>query len=218
MRVASLDQHIRLGAYDEESGTEGKNKEPLEINVASVHDVEGARLWHDLVQDVHIVHIPTGDADECRNVAVQVQQSMHLDGGLALTKLRPREYRQTQIDGRRIQSVQTLIEIDTNFVVRVQWPGNANQYLRKIRKDPPIMRLIRVGQRRTRHLAAESQMVQLAFDRMQTRLDVAKTFSIGELCESHGQILIPAGKPAQSAVALIALNATAKLSIGKEAD
>jgi len=31
-----------------------------------------------------------------------------------------------------------LIEIDTNFVVRVQWPGNANQYLYEIRKDPPI--------------------------------------------------------------------------------
>jgi hypothetical protein len=68
-----------------------KNKEPLEISVASVHDVEGACLWHDLVQDVHIVHIPTGDADERGNVAVLVQQSMHLDGGLALTKLRPRE-------------------------------------------------------------------------------------------------------------------------------
>jgi len=91
MRVASLDQHIRLSADDEESGAECKNKEPLEINVASVHDVEGACLWHDLVQDVHIVHIPTGDADERGNVAVQVQQSMHLDGGLALTKLRPRE-------------------------------------------------------------------------------------------------------------------------------
>jgi hypothetical protein len=64
---------------------------------------------------------------------------------------------------------------ETNFVVRVQWPGNANQYLREIRKDPPIMRLVRVGQRRTRHLAAEFQMVRLAFDRMQTRLDVAKT-------------------------------------------
>src|ERR1700722_19944937 len=44
MRVASLDQHIRLGADHEESGAECKNKEPLEINVASVHDVEGACL------------------------------------------------------------------------------------------------------------------------------------------------------------------------------
>jgi hypothetical protein len=53
---------------------------------------------------------------------------------------------------------------------------------------------------------------------MQTRLDVAQTFSIGELRESHGKILIPAGKSAQPAVALLALNATAELSIGKEAD
>jgi len=91
MRVASLDQHIRLGTDNEESGAEGKNKEPLKIDVASVHDVEGACLWHDLVQDIHILHITTGDADERRNVAMQVQQSMRLDCGLALTELRSRE-------------------------------------------------------------------------------------------------------------------------------
>src|ERR1700722_15644029 len=89
MRVASLDQYIRLGADNEESRAECKNKEPLEINVASVHNVEGACLWHDLVQDVHVVHIPAGDADERRNVAVQVQPGMHPHAGLALTKLRP---------------------------------------------------------------------------------------------------------------------------------
>jgi len=80
------------------------------------------------------------------------------------------------------------------------------------------MRLVRIGQRRTRHLAAESQMVQLASDRMQTRLDVAQTFSIGELCESHGQILIPAGKPAQAVVSVVAIDATAKLPIRQERD
>jgi len=34
------------------------------------------------------MHIPAGDADKCWNVAVQVQQGVHLDGGLAPTKLR----------------------------------------------------------------------------------------------------------------------------------
>jgi len=38
------------------------------------------------------------------------------------------------------------------------------------------------------------------------------------LREGHGQILIPAGKSAQPDVALIALDATAKLSVWKEAD
>jgi hypothetical protein len=44
-----------------------------------------------------------------------------------------------------------------------------------------------------------------------TGLDVAQTFPIGQLREGHGQILIPAEKPAQPDVALIALDATTKL-------
>src|SRR6266849_7608131 len=68
----------------------------------------------------------------------------------------------------------------------------------------------RVGQRRARHLAAESHMVQLALHRTQTCLDVAQTLPIGQLREDHGKILIPAGKSAQPDVALIALDRTAK--------
>src|SRR4029077_9985646 len=74
------------------------------------------------------------------------------------------------------------------------------------------------GQGRARHLAAEPQVVQLALHRTQTGLDVAQTFPIGQLREGHGQILIPAGKSAQPDVALIALDATAKLPVRKEAD
>jgi len=45
------------------------------------------------------MHITAGDTDERGNVAVQVQQGVHLDGGLAPAKLRPRKQRQAQIDG-----------------------------------------------------------------------------------------------------------------------
>ena len=63
------------------------------------------------------MHIATGDADEWGNVAVQVEQSMHLDGGLAPAKIRPRKQRQAQVDGGRIQSVQALLQIDANRVI-----------------------------------------------------------------------------------------------------
>src|SRR6266852_5685604 len=218
MRVASLEQHVRLGAHDKEGRAERKDEEPLKIDVAPVQHVEGHRLWQDLVEEVHIMHIPTGDADKCGNVAVQVQQSVHLDGGLAPAKLGPRKQRQAQVDGGRIQSVQTLLQIDANRIAGMQRPGDGDQSLREIGEDPPIMRFVRVGQRRARHLAAESQVVQLALHRTQTGLDVAQTFPIGQLREGHGQILIPAGKSAQPDVALIALDATAKLPVGKEAD
>jgi hypothetical protein len=97
-------------------------------------------------------------------------------------------------------------------------PGDANQYLREIGEDPPIMGFVRVGQCRACHLAAESQVVQFALHRTQTGLDVAPTFPIGQLREGHGQILIPAGKSAQPEVAPVALDAPAKLPVGKEAD
>jgi hypothetical protein len=80
------------------------------------------------------------------------------------------------------------------------------------------MRFVGVSQRRARHLAPESQVVQLALHRAQTGLDVAQTFPIGQLREGHGQILIPAGKSAQPDIALIALDATTKLPVGKKTD
>jgi hypothetical protein len=91
MRVASLDKNIRLGAHNKEGRAECEDEEPLKIDIASVHNVKRTCFRDDLVQDVYIVYIATGDANERGNVAVQVQQSMHLDGGLAPTKLRPRE-------------------------------------------------------------------------------------------------------------------------------
>src|SRR5438093_11760243 len=41
MRVASLEQHVRLGAHDKEGRAERKDEEPLKIDVAPVHHVEG---------------------------------------------------------------------------------------------------------------------------------------------------------------------------------
>src|SRR5664279_1426589 len=99
MRVAPLQQHVRLGAHNKEGRTEGKDEEPLKVDVGPVHHVEGPSLRHNLVEDVHIMHGPAGDADKRGYVAVQIQQGMHLDGGLALAKLRPWKQRQAQING-----------------------------------------------------------------------------------------------------------------------
>ena len=51
------------------------------------------------------MHGPAGDADKRGNVAVQIQQGVHLDGGLALAKLRPRKQRQAQVDGSGVQRI-----------------------------------------------------------------------------------------------------------------
>ena len=57
-----------------------------------------------------------GHANKCGKVAVEVQQGVHLDGGLAPARLRPRKQRQAQVDGGRIQSVQTLLQNDADRI------------------------------------------------------------------------------------------------------
>jgi hypothetical protein len=48
-------------------------------------------LGQNLIEDVDVVHFSVGNADKRGNVSVQVEQSVHLDGGLALAKPGPRE-------------------------------------------------------------------------------------------------------------------------------
>ena len=71
----------------------------MEIDVAAIHHVERARLRHDLVQQVYVVHLAISNADKGGNVAVQVQQGVHLDGSFVLAKLGPREQGEAKVDG-----------------------------------------------------------------------------------------------------------------------
>jgi len=48
---------VLLGARDEESHVLLKNVEAGEIDVASVHDIEGARLQRKMIESVHVVHL-----------------------------------------------------------------------------------------------------------------------------------------------------------------
>lgn len=49
MGVAPFEQHVGLGAHDKEGRTESKDEEPLKIDVAPIHDIEGSGFGHDLV-------------------------------------------------------------------------------------------------------------------------------------------------------------------------
>ena len=92
------------------------------------------------------------DADERGDVAVQVEQRVHFDGGFVLSELRPRKQRQAQIDGGGIQRIQTLVEIHTDRI-------DADQDLGEVGKDTPVPRLISVGQCGARHFALEAHVV-----------------------------------------------------------
>jgi hypothetical protein len=53
---------------------------------------------------------------------VQVEQRVHLEGGFVLAEFRPGEQRQAEIDGGRVDGVQTLVRIDADRIRGVKRP------------------------------------------------------------------------------------------------
>ena len=53
-----------------------------EIDVAPIHNVDRSRLQEQEIERVHVVQLAVGDVDEARNAAAQIEQCVHLHGGL----------------------------------------------------------------------------------------------------------------------------------------
>jgi hypothetical protein len=192
--------------------------EALEVEIPAVHHIEGAGLGPKLIQDIHVVHFAVGDAHEQGDVAMQVDQRVHFHRALALAEASPREHRQTQVDGRRVQSIGAKLEFRAERIAGVQQAGACNKDLREIGEDAPVVAFIGVGQCGSRDSAADAHVVQLVRRASQASLDISQALAIGELGEGHAQKLIPAGEAAQPVIAAVARDTPAELPIRKEGD
>lgn len=86
--------------------------EPGKIEIAAVHYVECARFCGHDVQDVDVMHLAVADVNERWDAAPQIQQRVHLGGRFGRTKRRPFEQAQAKIDGRRIQRVDRVAQLN----------------------------------------------------------------------------------------------------------
>src|SRR5680860_1323350 len=117
--IASFETQIRFGADDKEAARLVPSMHLLEVDIASVHDVEGARFGHQQVEDIDLVPLAVAAVDETRNIAPQVEQCMQLDRRLGDAERRPRKHRQAQVDGRCIQRIDCLAEFDAEGLVDI---------------------------------------------------------------------------------------------------
>src|ERR1039457_7400581 len=105
VQTCALPIYVGFRADDEEGRAEREGVEAFEIPVPAVHDVECPGLRQNLVEDVDVVYFAAGNADERGDVAVQIQQRVHLHGGFVPPKFGPREQRKAQVNGGRVQRV-----------------------------------------------------------------------------------------------------------------
>ena len=64
---------VGLGPDDEECGGLVEGVEAVEVEVAAVHDIEGAGFGQEQVKDLDIVQFPIGDVDKRGNTAFKVK-------------------------------------------------------------------------------------------------------------------------------------------------
>ena len=72
----------------------------FEIDIATIHHVEGTGFEGNFVEHVDVMHLVVGDVNEGGDRAMQIEQRVHFDSGLMLAESGPWKKRQTKIDGR----------------------------------------------------------------------------------------------------------------------
>jgi hypothetical protein len=156
------------------------------------------------------VQFAVADVKERRDIATQVQQRVQLDGRLGRAKRRPRKYRQAQVDGAGIQSIDRVFQIDAKRFCGIKTAGDGNERLGKVGVDAPVAHRVRIGQGVAGDIAADAHMIELSRLRSQARLDVAQAFAIGKLCKRHTEILIETRKRFDFVFASVPRYATTK--------
>ena len=144
--------------------------------------------------------------NKARNVAAQIQQSVHFHRRLGCAEVGPRKDRQAQVDGGRIQGVDRIGQVQTKILRRVQLPRLGDQPLGQIRVDAPIARFVGVGQRRAPNRFAQAHVIQLRRLNRQARLDIPQTLPVGQLGKRHGPVLLAAVQRTHPIVATIPRN------------
>ena len=135
--------------------------EPLEIDVPTVHHIDGSCFGNHDVQDVDVVQFALGNMDKLGDTSTQVEQSMQLDRSFGLAELRPWKQGETQIDGAGIEDLRGLFELYSEVVLGVQLSCLANEHLSELGIDAPVAVLVGLGQCRPRNVAANTDMVEL---------------------------------------------------------
>ena len=118
-RIDAPKPRVRLGMCHTEGLCLMQHVKPSEAQIAPIHDVDRPGFQHQDVEHIDIPQLSVGDADKTGNVAAQVEQRMHLHRRLGGAKQRPGKQRQTQVDGRRVQLVGRVLQLDAEAVAEV---------------------------------------------------------------------------------------------------
>jgi len=207
---------VALGSGDKESCLGVDVLQTGEVEIAPVEDVERASFDGKQIQCVHVVDLSRRDVHPAGYVPPQVEQCMRFDRTDVLSEPCPWKERQAEADGSGIEGIDRLCQLHPEAVGTVQIPGLADQRLGEVRPDPPIAMLVGMSQRAAGDRGAHAHVIELCLMGTKATFDIPQPLPIGELRESHAQVLIHAGEGLYVPLAVETLYTTSKLLVRDE--
>lgn len=193
-RELARETQVVLGPRDKERAGPGDSAQPGEVHAAAIHDMEGPGFEAQFVEPEHVVRARRFDQDAGGNRSAQIDLRVHLDAGFRRAKTGPWEKRQGQLDGARVERVNTVVQIDTEFFAGIKRARLAHEGGGQRLSQPPVPALVGVGQRRSGHRLAKAEMITRPRPCIQAIGNIPEGFPPSELRKSHAQQLLPASK------------------------
>jgi len=206
---------VPSGPDHEHGSTAVEIGEAGEVEVPSVHDVDGAGLRKKNVEQAVVGEGSRGNPEVRRDIAMEIQKGMDLDGASLSSQASPGEERQAEIDGRGIEGVGGLVQLEVQRVARRVPASLGDDLLRESRVDPPVALLVGIGQRGTGDSALDAQVVESIPEGTKAGLDIAETLSVGQLGKGHTEEMIPATEVPTPAVPSVSRHNPPKGTVGK---
>jgi hypothetical protein len=215
---SSAEVEIAFGPGHEECKAQLQAIESAEIDIGPVHHIEGPGFDRQDVEDGDIVGLSVSYPHKTRDISTQVDERVKFDSGLVASELSPGEQLQAEIDGRGIERIGGMLELNAEGIVLVKSACSGDQDLSEVGVDPPIAVLVGIGESAPSDDSAKTGVVKFLVKSVETDFDVAQALAIGQLSERHAEKLIEAGEAATPSIAVITSDATVELVFGKGVD
>lgn len=189
--------------------------EPLEVNIALVHEVVRKGFYRQLVHDLAVMDLAFSEVNKGRYAASETEQRMHLESALSVMELRPWAKLEAEFDSAAVECVNHAVYIQAVIVFVIQLSRFLDKILCQVVVDAPVLCLIQVGKRGTRD-KGESGMVQFALESRKGRFIGAKTLLRSELGEAHHHKLVATAELDLMSIAVVSCDALAEDVLWKQ--
>ena len=210
--LQDVESRVGLGSNHEVSLGVVDAEQTGEVEVTPVDHIDAPRFEGDLVEEVHVVNRSIGNAHKHRDWAAQVELCVQFDGCFGSPEVCPREHRQTQIDGRGIDRINHLVEIQTFGIVGIEppGPGLANKDFSERFVNAPVPMFVGVGQVSPGDVPANPHGVEMGAT-SETGFDVPQALPKSNLRKSHCEKLISGGHASAASLHRVKPNTTIEL-------